>query len=169
LRAPTVQRTGIHVNGFRRANLATGAAPARAVSPESASANASGSGGSWAVLPYSLAMTALAGVIALLQVYVFPCVIPLIKYTKGDDVTCNSDRTISESASGIRHIGAWAQISSPRDRLIMGNTGFDVIIDLEHGSLYFETAVQMIRAAEVSGITLIVRARTRLRASSCNA
>jgi 4-hydroxy-2-oxoheptanedioate aldolase len=61
-------------------------------------------------------------------------------------------------ASGSKAVGAWAQISSPEIVEIMGNTGFDfVIIDLEHGSFYLETAVQMIRAAELSGITPVVR------------
>jgi 4-hydroxy-2-oxoheptanedioate aldolase len=61
-------------------------------------------------------------------------------------------------SSGAKALGAWAQTASPDIVEIMGNTGFDyAIIDLEHGAFYFETAVQMIRAAETAGITPIVR------------
>jgi len=61
-------------------------------------------------------------------------------------------------SSGAKALGAWAQIASPDIVEIMGNTGFDyVIIDLEHGAFYFETAVQMIRAAETAGITPVIR------------
>jgi 4-hydroxy-2-oxoheptanedioate aldolase len=51
-------------------------------------------------------------------------------------------------------------VNSPAPSLVesMGWLGFDfVIIDCEHGSMDYETAENMIRAAELSGITPIIR------------
>ena len=60
--------------------------------------------------------------------------------------------------SGKKIVGTWAQISSPDIVEMQGAAGFDfTIIDLEHGSFYFETAVQMLRAADAAGIVPVVR------------
>lgn len=55
-------------------------------------------------------------------------------------------------------IGTWAQTKSPEFCEIAGRAGFDfVIIDMEHGSIGIEGAVEMIRAVEASRAIPVVR------------
>lgn len=55
-------------------------------------------------------------------------------------------------------LGATVFIASPEIVEMVGNAGYDFVwIDCEHGSFYLETAVQMIRAAEASNVTPVVR------------
>ncbi|NLZ53296.1 MAG: aldolase [Thermoanaerobacteraceae bacterium] len=55
-------------------------------------------------------------------------------------------------------IGPFMKLSSPAVVEVLGNAGFDfVIIDTEHGPISTETAENLIRAAELVGITPIVR------------
>ena len=54
--------------------------------------------------------------------------------------------------------GPFMKLSDPAVVEIFGHAGFDfVIIDLEHGPLSTETAQNMVRAAELAGITPIIR------------
>jgi 4-hydroxy-2-oxoheptanedioate aldolase len=54
--------------------------------------------------------------------------------------------------------GPFMKISDPAVVEIFGHAGFDfVIIDLEHGPLSIETAQNLVRAAEIVGITPVVR------------
>jgi 4-hydroxy-2-oxoheptanedioate aldolase len=60
--------------------------------------------------------------------------------------------------SGSAVIGVFLSIPSPRAVELCGIAGFDyVIIDAEHGPMSPETCEDMIRAAELSGITPIIR------------
>ena len=55
-------------------------------------------------------------------------------------------------------IGTWSSLSSPNVVNVLGSTDLDfVVIDLEHGSMSYETVENMVRAAEASGIYPIVR------------
>lgn len=55
-------------------------------------------------------------------------------------------------------IGTWASTSSANIVNVLGTTGLDfAIIDMEHGSMSFETTENMVRAAEASGMAPIVR------------
>jgi 4-hydroxy-2-oxoheptanedioate aldolase len=55
-------------------------------------------------------------------------------------------------------IGTWSSLSSPNVVNVLGSTDLDfVVIDLEHGSMSHETVENMVRAAEASGISPIVR------------
>ena len=55
-------------------------------------------------------------------------------------------------------IGTWSSLSSPNVINVLGTTDMDfVIIDMEHGSMSFETVENMVRAAEASGISPIIR------------
>ena len=55
-------------------------------------------------------------------------------------------------------LGTFVQIPSPQVVEILGFSGFDfVVIDNEHGAINPETTEQMIRAAEVVGLTAMVR------------
>ncbi len=55
-------------------------------------------------------------------------------------------------------IGPFMKLTDPAAVEIAGYAGFDfVIIDTEHGPLSIETAQNLIRAAEVAGITPIIR------------
>ena len=59
---------------------------------------------------------------------------------------------------GKTAIGSFVGLPSPAMVETMGWMGFDfVVIDCEHGPMDYETAENMIRAAEVSGTTAIVR------------
>lgn len=61
-------------------------------------------------------------------------------------------------ASGAHAFGAFVQMANPEVVEVIGNAGYDYVwIDCEHGSIYLETCIQMIRAAEATGITPIVR------------
>jgi 4-hydroxy-2-oxoheptanedioate aldolase len=46
-------------------------------------------------------------------------------------------------------IGTWSSLSSPNAISVLGATDLDfVVIDMEHGSMSFETVENMVRAAE---------------------
>ncbi|WP_420995870.1 HpcH/HpaI aldolase family protein [Cupriavidus sp. 30B13] len=61
-------------------------------------------------------------------------------------------------AAGSAPIGAFVQMACPEIVEVAGNAGYDYVwIDGEHGSFGLETAVQMIRAAEATGVTPMVR------------
>ncbi len=61
-------------------------------------------------------------------------------------------------AKGEIALGGTAQIGSPEIVELIGHAGYDwVFIDAEHGSFDFETVVSMIRAAEATGVTPVVR------------
>jgi len=64
----------------------------------------------------------------------------------------------SRLAKGESVIGTWSSLSSANVINVLGTTALDfVIIDLEHGSMSFETVENMVRAAEATGISPIVR------------
>jgi len=69
------------------------------------------------------------------------------------------DRNIKELLkSGHVVYGPWCTISSAQVVNVIASTGVDfVIIDMEHGPHSFETAENMIRAAEVEGCCPIIR------------
>jgi len=55
-------------------------------------------------------------------------------------------------------IGTWSSLSSPNVINVLGTTELDfVVIDMEHGSMSFETAENMVRAAEASDISSLIR------------
>jgi len=61
----------------------------------------------------------------------------------------NSNKTV---------IGTWSSLSSPNVINVLGTTNLDfVVIDMEHGSMSFETVENMVRAAEATDISPIVR------------
>ena len=60
--------------------------------------------------------------------------------------------------NGQTVIGTWSSLSSPNVINVLGTTGLDfVVIDMEHGSMSFEPAENMVRAAEATGISPIIR------------
>ena len=60
-------------------------------------------------------------------------------------------------------IGPFMKISDPAMVEIAGFAGFDfVILDMEHGPVSLQQMQNMIRAAEVSGITPVIRTRDRI-------
>lgn len=60
--------------------------------------------------------------------------------------------------SGKVVIGPFLKLADPAIVEIAGLAGFDfVIIDTEHGPISFETAQNLIRSAEIAGITPIIR------------
>ena len=60
--------------------------------------------------------------------------------------------------NGETVIGTWSSLSSPNIINVLGTTGLDfVVIDMEHGSMSFETVENMVRAAEATDISPIVR------------
>lgn len=68
------------------------------------------------------------------------------------------NRVRERLAKGEIALGGTAQIGSPEVVELIGHAGYDwVWIDAEHGSFHFETVVSMIRAAEATGVTPIVR------------
>jgi 4-hydroxy-2-oxoheptanedioate aldolase len=55
-------------------------------------------------------------------------------------------------------LGAWCMIPSSLTAEILAKGGFDwVLIDMQHGCMGYETAVEMIRAIDLAGITPLVR------------
>lgn len=55
-------------------------------------------------------------------------------------------------------LGAWCMIPSSLTAEILAKGGFDwVLVDMQHGCMGYETAVEMIRAIDLAGITPIVR------------
>lgn len=64
----------------------------------------------------------------------------------------------SKLAKGETIMGTWSSLSSANVINVLGTTDLDfVIIDMEHGSMSFETVENMVRAAEASGISPIIR------------
>jgi len=60
--------------------------------------------------------------------------------------------------NGETVIGTWSSLSSPNAINVIGTTDLDfVVIDMEHGSMSFETVENMVRAAEASDISPIIR------------
>ena len=60
--------------------------------------------------------------------------------------------------AGTNVIGTLSSLSSSNVVNVLGTTGLDfVVIDMEHGSMSFETVENMVRAAESTGISPIVR------------
>ncbi len=60
-------------------------------------------------------------------------------------------------------IGTWSTIPSPSVVEVIAQAGFDfIIIDMEHGPMSFETAENMVRAAETKGCTPLVRVSANL-------
>ena len=59
---------------------------------------------------------------------------------------------------GRMAMGTWVQVASPEIVEVVGYQGYDyVIIDMEHGHFGMDTATAMIRAADATGVTPIVR------------
>ncbi len=55
-------------------------------------------------------------------------------------------------------LGAWCMIPSSLTAEILAKGGFDwALVDMQHGCMGYETAVEMIRAIDLAGITPIVR------------
>ena len=55
-------------------------------------------------------------------------------------------------AAGQTVFGPWCTIPSPAIMNIIASAGFDfVVIDMEHSTITFETAEDMVRAAESEG------------------
>lgn len=55
-------------------------------------------------------------------------------------------------------LGAWCMLPSSLTAEILAKSGFDwALVDMQHGCMGFETAVEMIRAIDLAGITPIVR------------
>ncbi len=62
--------------------------------------------------------------------------------------------------------GTWAMLPSAGIVNAIGSASLDfVIIDMEHGSMSFETAEEMVRAAEVSGCQPIIRTSDKSESS----
>lgn len=61
-------------------------------------------------------------------------------------------------ADGAAVLGTWSSLSSANAVDVIGTTGLDfVIVDMEHGSMSFETVENMVRAAEAGGISPVIR------------
>lgn len=55
-------------------------------------------------------------------------------------------------------LGAWCMVPSSLTAEILAKGGFDwVLIDMQHGCMEYQTAVEMIRAIDLAGITPLVR------------
>lgn len=62
-------------------------------------------------------------------------------------------------AAGEVLLGAWCMIPGALTAEALGRAGFDwVLIDMQHGCMDYETALEMIRAVDLGGATPIVRA-----------
>lgn len=60
--------------------------------------------------------------------------------------------------SGDTVVGTWCTLPSPAVTNVLALGGMDyVILDMEHGPITFETAEEMVRAAEVAGCSPIIR------------
>ena len=70
-----------------------------------------------------------------------------------------NDKCLKERLkSGESILGVWNSIPSPSLTNVIASSGVDfVIIDSEHGPINMETAEDMIRAAEVSGSSAVMR------------
>lgn len=61
-------------------------------------------------------------------------------------------------AKGETALGTWCILPSPSTVNVLAASGLDfVVIDMEHGPISYETAEDMIRAAEVEGCTPLIR------------
>ncbi|MBS0411463.1 MAG: aldolase [Proteobacteria bacterium] len=61
--------------------------------------------------------------------------------------------------AGEALLGAWCMIPGALTAEALGRAGFDwVLIDMQHGCMDYETALEMIRAVDLGGATPIVRA-----------
>lgn len=59
---------------------------------------------------------------------------------------------------GKRAIGGWLSIPATLSAEVMANAGFDyVCVDAQHGNIGYQSAVEMIRAIELAGVSPIVR------------
>ena len=59
---------------------------------------------------------------------------------------------------GETTLGAWCMIPTSLTAEILAKGGFDwVLVDMQHGCMGYETAVEMIRAIDLAGITPLVR------------
>lgn len=55
-------------------------------------------------------------------------------------------------------LGAWLMVPSPLTAEILAKAGFDwVLVDMQHGGMDYETAVNMIRAIDLAGAMPVVR------------
>lgn len=55
-------------------------------------------------------------------------------------------------------LGAWCNIGNSLSTEILAKGGFDwVLVDMQHGCMGYDTAVEMIRAIDLAGITPLVR------------
>ncbi len=69
-----------------------------------------------------------------------------------------ANRVKEKLGAGEPCVGVFATIPSPTVVEIIGYAGFDfVIIDMEHGIIDFESVENMVRAADIHGLTSIVR------------
>lgn len=60
--------------------------------------------------------------------------------------------------AGETVIGTWCILPSPSVINVLGESGLDfIVIDMEHGPISFETAENMIRAAEICDCTPLIR------------
>ena len=60
--------------------------------------------------------------------------------------------------NGKKVIGTWSSLSSANVINVLGSTNLDfAVIDMEHGSMSFETVENMVRAAEASDLSPIIR------------
>lgn len=70
--------------------------------------------------------------------------------------TTNKLRTVLNA--GQRAVGVTAQFASPEVVEVAGHLGFDFIwIDAEHGTMDLTTVVHMIRAANATGVSTLIR------------
>ena len=61
--------------------------------------------------------------------------------------------------AGEALLGAWCMIPSALTAEALARAGFDwVLIDMQHGCMDYETALEMIRAVDLGGAAPIVRA-----------
>lgn len=69
-----------------------------------------------------------------------------------------ASRLQTELAAGRTVVGPFCKMSDPTVYELAGLAGFDfAIIDMEHGPLGFESAQQLVRTCEMSGISPVVR------------
>jgi len=79
----------------------------------------------------------------------------MIQYLENMHKTNNLKNKLKD---GHEVIGTWSSLSSPNVINVLGTTDLDfVVIDMEHGSMSFETVENMVRSAEASEISPIIR------------
>ena len=73
---------------------------------------------------------------------------------KGGPVDSLKDRL----KNGDVLVGAWCMVPSALTAEILAKSGFDwILIDMQHGCMDYETAVEMIRAVDIAGLPSLVR------------